>query len=63
MKFEKMGVYRHKSCLDIDIVILRSISDIRFYVSYFNRHYRIFQGESEYVNIRAEDRLNWTEVK
>lgn len=66
MKFERGRLYRHKDTTDIDIYVLGECFHVgdRFAckVMYFNRHYKIFQGRSEYVRIRYVDLKNWKEI-
>jgi hypothetical protein len=61
-------VYRHQSCLDVDILVswtgqlVHKPQSIQAGVRYWNRHYKIFQGEFEIVNIKIEDLYKWKEV-
>jgi hypothetical protein len=67
MKFKFNNVYRHISCLDIDIYVCRILSwsnpdEISVIVKYWNRHLKQFQGDKEVVFIKKEDIWKWRKV-
>lgn len=61
-------VYRHRNTLDIDMIVWwtehlwHRPTHLQAGVRYWNRHYKIFQGEFDIVNMRLSDLVNWTEV-
>lgn len=60
--FKPGRFYRHLSTLDIDIHVLGvTSSEDTLCVRYFNRHYKIYQGEVEYIQTPKDVSL-WTEV-
>lgn len=60
-------LYKHISCLDIDILVIAplTMSDGKTFtrVRYWNRHLKQFQGESECVWLPKMDPRLWSEVK
>ena len=70
MTFEKGGLYRHDSTLDMDLavmsVILRSDCCTVMEVKYLNRHYGFYQPDmisTEIVRVKKEDEKHWRQIK
>lgn len=60
-----MGMWRHKSCLDIDLCVIgvvEGLSDFSVTIKYWNRYYLLFQGEREDVVIKKENIHLWEKI-
>jgi hypothetical protein len=66
--FKVASRYRHRDCLDVDIVVTY-IHKVGYYgsdidVLYYNRNYNdLAQGGTEQVFIKKEDYPNWSLVE
>ena len=66
MQFKTGNTYRHRSSIDIDIVVTyveEITGGFRLYVRYWNRHSLHFQGDAEKVFVSYADSENWEKVK
>jgi hypothetical protein len=66
--FRPMELWRHRNCLDIDILVLKiqfQHSDyVMAKVKYWNRHYKVFSwADPETVKILRSDFSKWTLVE
>jgi hypothetical protein len=64
--FKRGRLYRHQNTLDIDVFVVGDSepdpSGVRLKVRYWNRNFKIFQGEVDDVVIRKEDFNKWVEL-
>ena len=60
--FQPGKLYRHISTLDIDLFISGILPTGSVIVRYWNRHYKMFQGNQEVVVIKESDYSKWSEV-
>lgn len=61
--FDNLKLYRHDNCLDIDLFVIKKCSEdsngCTLNVKYYNRHYKVFQGDEETVFIKKENYNDW----
>lgn len=65
--FKRWKHYRHKNCIDVDIIIVGNINETDqgtvTQVAFWNRHFKKFQGEIESVLIEKTQYENWEEIE
>lgn len=66
LKIKQGGLYRHRNTLDIDVYVVGPVFpynyEIAFIAAYWNRHYKMIQGDKEVIKIKYKDLKNWIEV-
>ena len=63
--FEEHQLYRHVSCLDIDIYVIRVMhfaEESMLRVGYWNRHMKSFQGDFENVFVKQSEFKKWSKI-